>query len=104
MADIADVSSPLMDELSALGPIFGIVLILGGVFLMLRGHERLQYVACANPNLVFNSSRYRAQRFTSDDHPHDAAVRYYAHDHTNEHLPHGFDGHLHHVLVDLPLA
>lgn len=47
MADIADVSSPLMDELSALGPIFGIVLILGGVFLMLRGHERLQYVAGA---------------------------------------------------------
>ena len=47
MADVADVSSPLMDELSALGPIFGIVLILGGVFLMLRGHERLQYVAGA---------------------------------------------------------
>ncbi len=47
MADIADVSSPLMDELSALGPIFGIILILGGVFLMLRGHERLQYVAGA---------------------------------------------------------
>ena len=47
MADVADVSSPLMDELSALGPIFGIVLILGGVFLMIRGHERLQYVAGA---------------------------------------------------------
>ena len=47
MADINDVSSPLLDELSALGPVFGIVLILGGVFLMLRGHERLQYVAGA---------------------------------------------------------
>lgn len=47
MADIADVSSPLMDELSALGPVFGIILILSGVFLMLRGHERLHYVAGA---------------------------------------------------------
>ena len=47
MADVNEVSSTLIDELDTLGPLLGIVLILAGVFLMLRGHERLQYVAGA---------------------------------------------------------
>lgn len=45
--DMPNVSSPLMQQLEALGPLFGIVLILAGVFLMIRGHERLQYIAAA---------------------------------------------------------
>lgn len=36
-----------MEQLEALGPIFGIVLIAAGAFLMIRGHERLQYIAAA---------------------------------------------------------
>lgn len=47
MADVNEVSSTLIDELDTLGPLLGIVLILAGVFLMLRGHERLHYVAGA---------------------------------------------------------
>ena len=47
MADVNEVSSTLIDELDTLGPLFGIVLILAGVFLMLRGYERLHYVAGA---------------------------------------------------------
>lgn len=47
MADVNEVSSTLIDELDTLGPLLGIVLILSGVFLMLRGHERLHYVAGA---------------------------------------------------------
>ncbi len=47
MADVNEVSSTLIDELDTLGPLLGLVLILAGVFLMLRGHERLQYVAGA---------------------------------------------------------
>ena len=45
--DMPNVSSPLMEQLEALGPIFGVVLILAGAFLMIRGHERLQYIAAA---------------------------------------------------------
>lgn len=45
--DVPDVGSPLLDQINALGPLFGLVLIGAGVFLMLRGHERLQYVAGA---------------------------------------------------------
>ena len=47
MADVNEVSSTLIDELDTLGPLLGIVLILAGVFLMLRGYERLHYVAGA---------------------------------------------------------
>lgn len=47
MADVNEVSSTLIDELDMLGPLLGIVLILAGVFLMLRGYERLHYVAGA---------------------------------------------------------
>ena len=47
MADLNEVSSTLIDELDTLGPLLGIVLILAGVFLMLRGYERLNYVAGA---------------------------------------------------------
>ena len=47
MADVNEVSSTLIDELDTLGPLLGIVLILAGVFLMLRGYERLNYVAGA---------------------------------------------------------
>ena len=45
--DMPDVGSPLLEQINALGPLFGLVLIGAGVFLMLRGHERLQYVAGA---------------------------------------------------------
>ena len=45
--DMPDVGSPLLEQINALGPLFGIVLICAGIFLMLRGHERLQYVAGA---------------------------------------------------------
>ena len=47
MADVNEVSSTLIDELDTLGPLLGIVLILAGLFLMLRGYERLHYVAGA---------------------------------------------------------
>lgn len=45
--DMPDVSSTLLEQINALGPLFGLVLISAGIFLMLRGHERLQYVAGA---------------------------------------------------------
>ena len=47
MADVNEVSSTLIDELDTLGPLLGIILILAGLFLMLRGYERLHYVAGA---------------------------------------------------------
>jgi hypothetical protein len=47
MAAVPDVGSTLIEELGALGPLFGAVLVLGGIFLMFRGHERLYYVAGA---------------------------------------------------------
>ena len=36
--DMPDVGSPLLEQINALGPLFGLVLIGAGVFLMLRGH------------------------------------------------------------------
>ena len=45
--DMPNVSSPLLEQLEALGPVLGVLLILGGIFLMIRGHERMQYIAVA---------------------------------------------------------
>ena len=45
--DAPDVGFSLIDELGALGPVFGLVSIALGLFLMIRGHESLTYVAAA---------------------------------------------------------
>lgn len=45
--DTPDVGFSVIDELGALGPVLGVVLIALGLFLMVRGHESLAYVAAA---------------------------------------------------------
>lgn len=45
--DAPDVDFSLIEELGRLGPVFGLVLIAVGLFLMVRGHESLAYVAAA---------------------------------------------------------
>ena len=102
--DMPDVGSPLLEQINALGPLFGLVLIGAGVFLMLRGHERLQYVAGA----VGGGIGYVFTPIVHDLIP-DGTVSelslivhldlvecwYHAHDHSDEHSPHGFVRNLH---------